>query len=129
LRDYVIVLLILSALVLREAWLLIPESTATFDAYPFHDMRVTRQTYFYFAFQYGAMLIFIFVFVHLVNDYKEFFHIWFVLQLIELIDYFLTYNTAWFKVGDISVGITLIKLVTLTLTILFGWIYSQRSPR
>jgi hypothetical protein len=46
-----------------------------------------------------------------------------------LIDYFLTYNTAWFKVGDISVGITLIKLVTLTLTILFGWIYSQRSPR
>lgn len=116
-----ILILILSALVLREAWILIPESSNTFDPYPYFDAQVSRQYYFYFAFYYASNLLFVYTFYEVIKDHKEFFHLWFALQTVELIDYFLTYNNAWFKVGAISVGITLVKLVTLTVTILVLW--------
>jgi hypothetical protein len=119
----------LSALAFREAWLLIPESAALFDPFPFYDIQISQRTYFYFAFYYGSNLIFICAFLQLSPYFKEFFHIWFGLQFIELIDYFLTYNQTWYLVGQIHIGITLIKLVTLTITILFGWIYSLHKPR
>jgi hypothetical protein len=124
-----ILIIILSALVLREAWLVIPESTNSFDPYPYFDAQVTRQYYFYYAFYYASNLILVYAFLEAVNKYKEFFHLWFVLQTVELIDYFLTYNTAWLKIGPVSVGITLVKLVTLTITILVLWYRSSRSKQ
>jgi hypothetical protein len=123
-REILVAVLILSALALREAWLLIPESSATFDPFPYYNIQLTKQTYFYFAFYYGSNLILIYAFLQIVRRFNEFFHIWFVLQTVELIDYFLTYNTAWVEIGTISIGITLVKLVTLTITIFIKW---QRS--
>jgi hypothetical protein len=138
-----ILIIILSALVLREAWLVIPESTNSFDPYPYFDAQVTRQYYFYYAFYYASNLILVYAFLEAVNKYKEFFHLWFALQTVELIDYFLTYNTAWYKIPvyiglplgwdpidfTINVGITLVKLITLTITILFLWNRSSHSKQ
>lgn len=124
-NGFRILILILSALALREAWLLLPEGKGTFDPFPFYDIQIAQQTYFYFACYYGSNLILIFAFLEAVNHNREFFHLWFALQTVELIDYFLTYNTAWFKVGEISIGITLVKLVTLTIMILALWYRSS----
>jgi hypothetical protein len=68
-------------------------------------------------------------FMLLIERFALFFNVWFMLQIIELADYYFTYNSAWFKIGAISVGITLVKIVTLTVTIITEWTYYYKREQ
>lgn len=116
-RERIAILLILSALVVREAWMLLPESPALYRPFPYCDIEIGAQTYFGFVCHYAFILIIAVAFWYLVEGYRDVVSIWVVLQAVEFVDYFLTYNTAWFTFLGIGVGITYLKITTLSLVI------------
>jgi hypothetical protein len=111
--ERIIVVLIFTAIFLKELFSLMPEGKYI-DPFPFYDMRITAQSYFYFACAYVGMMIIAFIFTQVLTGFKIVAHDWFVLQAAEFIDYLLTYNTTWFAVFGIGVGITLIKFLILS---------------
>ena len=120
-RERDAIVLIFAALVTRELWILLPDISGTFDPFPFAEVQITWDTYIYFACFYVSMMILAYAFLHLMTSYQTILTVWFFLQTIELIDYFLTYNTAWFHIGPLGVSITLVKFVALAFIIIYTW--------
>ena len=113
--ERAIIVLIFTAIFLKELFLLMPEGKYI-EPFPFYDMRITAQTYFYFACAYVGMMIIAFIFTKVLNEFKIVAHAWFILQALEFVDYLLTYNSTWFNLGFIPVGITLLKFLILSST-------------
>lgn len=111
--ERTIVLLIFTAIFLKELFLLMPDGKYI-DPFPFYDMRITMQTYFYFACAYVGMMVISFIFTKTLIEFKVVAHVWFVLQAAEFVDYLLTYNTTWFIFLGIGIGITLLKFIILS---------------
>lgn len=120
-REYRVAFLLIAAFVLREAWLLWPdpERILSPDPFLFYDIDISVGSYIYFFCYYGSNLMVTAAMALLVTRLHVFFHTLFVLQFLELIDYYLTYNTAWFNAFGINVGITLVKILILTLILLW----------
>lgn len=120
-RERNAVVLIFAALLLREMFILFPSDPGTFDPFPFYDIQISIQSYAYFAFYYIAMCTLAYAFLWVMPAYHTLFTVWFFLQIGELIDYFLTYNSPWFHFWIIPVGITLVKFVVLGIIIVTTW--------
>lgn len=106
------------ALLMRELWILLPENKETFDPFPFYDIQITRQTYVGFACTYVSWLIISYCFCILIDSENLVMRSWFYLQAVEFVDYFFTYNTAWFTILGIGIGITITKFTILFTLIL-----------
>lgn len=113
---------ILIALFVRELWILLPENLTMIEPFPFHKMEISVQSYMYFACFYCSMMIFAYAFRMIMPEYDLVLTVWFFLQVIEFIDYFLTYNTAWFHINNLGVSITLVKFAVLSILTIYTWI-------
>lgn len=96
------------------------------DPFPFYKMEISIQSYAYFAFQYIAWAMIAYAFILLLPTYHTILTAWFFLQVIEIFDYFLNYNSDWFtinldKFGQLGVSITLVKFTVLAILILAQW--------
>lgn len=107
------ILLILVALGIREAWTLLPPIAYTFDPFPFYDLELTLQTYVYFLCHYVSMMVFAYTFMMLLISFRPILTTWFWLQVVEFFDYMLSYNTPWFYILGVGIGITIIKFIVL----------------
>jgi hypothetical protein len=110
------IILILTALGIREAWTLLPNVTYTFDPFPFHDLELSIQTYVYFLCHYASMMVFAYTFMMIIISFRPVLATWFWLQVVEFFDYMLSYNTPWFYILGVGVGITIIKFIVLSTT-------------
>jgi hypothetical protein len=117
--------LIFAALVTREAWLCLrllgPYLQGEINPFPYYPISIAIETYAYFACYYLSMMIFAWAFVTILPQYHTILTVWFFLQGIELIDYFLTYNTPWFTVVGVGVSITLVKFIILSILMIIEW--------
>lgn len=121
-----LVILLFSTLFIRELWTLLPYNPAVRNYFLLYDMKMTFQTYIYFPCHFLANAIVIYIlglfFVSLTSVFK----IWFYIQIFEVIDYFVMYNTPWVSFNvfglDVDFGITLFKMI-----ILFVFIYYKLS--
>jgi hypothetical protein len=109
------IILILAALAIREAWTLIPFSAHTFDPFPFYDIELNIQTYVYFLCHYVSMMVFAYAFTTLLISFRPILTTWFWLQAVEFIDYLLTYNSPWFYIFTLGIGITVTKFLVLSI--------------
>lgn len=106
--------LIVSSVVVREAWLMLPENYDTICPFLFSDVQITLMTYFAYMVHYFSLMLLSYAFMFYVKQFHIVVKVWFILQTIEFFDYLLTYNEAWFHLAGIGIGITLIKFVSLT---------------
>lgn len=124
------VLLILSSLVIKEIWVFLPEyvnCSSPIKPFPFYDIEIYPQTYVSYPCDDIGRLMLIYLIGKKLVHYKPVAEAWFILQSIEFVDYFFTYNTAWFKVGDLGIGITFTTFTVLTV-ITLERIWSQTKP-
>lgn len=84
-------------------------------------MEISVQSYAYFAFYYISMALIAWAFLILMPSYENILTAWFFLQCAEVIDYFLTYNTVWFYVGNFGISITVVKFSILAILIIYRW--------
>jgi hypothetical protein len=92
-------------------------------------MEISLQSYSYFAFYYMSIALFVWAFLILMPDYHQILTAWFFLQCIEVIDYFLTYNTNWVTVDlnptegvlPLGISITFVKFTVLAILIIRQW--------
>lgn len=110
------IILILTALGIREAWTLLPNIPQTFDPFPFYDLDLSIQTYVYFLCHYVSMMVFAYTFMMILISFRPVLVTWFWLQVVEFFDYMLSYNSPWFYILGVGVGITIIKFIVLSAT-------------
>lgn len=67
------------------------------------------------------MMILAYAFLLVMPEYDIVLTVWFFLQVIEFVDYFLTYNSPWFYVWNLGVSITLVKFAVLSILIIYTW--------
>jgi hypothetical protein len=117
--------LIFASLLIRESWILLrlfePFIHGEITPFPFYPITLAIETYAYFACYYLSMMIIAWAFVLIIPQYHVILAAWFFLQGVELIDYFLTYNTPWFFIGKLGISITLIKFLILGFLMIQEW--------
>lgn len=123
-----VLLLLFSTLLIRELWTLIPYSSETHSYFPLIHKELTLRTYIYFPCEIIADTIIIYVLWMSFAELAVVFKIWFWLQIVEFVDYFITYNMKWFTLSllhwDIDFGITLLRMIILFIIIstkLISW--------
>lgn len=115
-----IVLTVFSSLGVRELWTLFPYSETRHSFFPFYHIEMTLQTYLYFPCQYIANMMLWYCLGELAIQWgRLFFGTLFVLQSVEFVDYFFTYNTAWFQIGGHDFGITYFRMFVMGMVTLY----------
>lgn len=117
-NERLIVVLIFTAIFLKELFFLLPENVFI-RPFPLHNIEITLQSYLYFACSYAGMLIVAYIFSRTLTRFRGVAETWFILQGIEFADYFLTYNTPWCYFGQLPIGITLVKFIVLFSLIIY----------
>jgi hypothetical protein len=86
----------------------------------YSDQLIAKQTYFWFFCFYAIQLIVVSSWYYKFEEYRVIFGAWFVFQLLEVVEYYLTYNEAhwWIRVGDERIGLNVIKFKYVTVTAL-----------
>lgn len=96
----------------------LPDNTVAKDFFPLYDIKLTFQTYVYFLFEHFGMIILSYILAVEVRKYRREVYFFFWLQVVDMIDYVMTYNTTWFEVGDIQVSMNLISVLVFGIVIL-----------
>lgn len=63
--------------------------------FPFSEQILTVETYFYFLFEHLTVLILAIVILSMATEYRYAFKIFVVIQIIDTVDYCLTYGGRW----------------------------------
>jgi hypothetical protein len=61
------------------------------------------------------MMVFAYAFTTLLISFRPILTTWFWLQAVEFIDYLLTYNSPWFYIFTLGIGITVTKFLVLSI--------------
>lgn len=86
------------------------EQSAKVDLFLFHDMEMAWQWYAYFTMEHVALIVLASLIpnLHRDNVVKWFF----ILQVAQLADFWLTYNTTWFHIGLLPVSMNIAQIIT-----------------
>jgi hypothetical protein len=122
-KELWVIILIVSSLVLRELWILFPADYTAYKMFPYSEIEITKQTYWSYPLRFASEMMWTAAIYLFIQKFRFFFHVLFVVQFIEIIEYFYTYNEPWFEAFGIPVGITVTKFIVLTLTIIMQWYY------
>ena len=90
-------------------FLLIPQATHTEDYFPFYDIQMYRSTYIYFIIEKGILILLASIIANEATEYKNALWIFVGLLFADLIDYFLTYNTIWFRIQNFPISMNTVK--------------------
>lgn len=106
---------ILSGLV----FMAVPDQTEPIDWFPLYDgIKLTAQFYFYYLFEHIGIIILCYIIASEARQYKREVYIFFYLQVLQLLDFIITYNTTWFHVGTIPISMNIISVAIFGLAIL-----------
>lgn len=101
---------------------LLPIETNTYDWFPFADMKLTIQTYLYFIFERVGLIILAYIIASESKEYRGAIWCFFILIVVDLVDYLMTYNSVWFHLSGFPVSMNVVKCVGFGLVILYEWI-------
>jgi hypothetical protein len=101
--------LLFLTLVLGLVFYIVP-NTQPRDFFPFYDIVMGLKTYVYLALEKFILIVMGYIIASESTKYREALWVFFWLLVIDLIDYFLTYNTAWFKVDWFPVSMNMVKV-------------------
>lgn len=130
-REMWAIILIVASLVIRELWILLPADYQVYPMFPYSDILITKQTYWSYPLRFASEMLWTAALYLFFQNFKSFLHVLFLVQFVELIEYFYTYNEPWFETvvfgAEIPVGITVSKFIVLTVTILILCINSYHT--
>ena len=81
----------------------IPSDIETMQMFPLSDVAVTFKTWLYFVMEHGILIMLSYIIASEAKQYKVACKVFFYIQIFDLVDYLLTYNSAW--TGIISYNI------------------------
>jgi hypothetical protein len=118
-RDAMFVGLIISTLFIKELWKFYPYSDQTFKMFPYSDVMITRQTYFWFFCFYAIQIIVVASWYYKFEEYRLIFGAWFIFQVLEVSEYYFTYNEPHFWIWldrkeENRIGLNVIKFKYIT---------------
>lgn len=102
-------------------FLILPEQISTKDYFPLYDIQMYLSTYVYFILEKSILILLAAIIYTEATEYKNELRVFIFLLIFDLIDYFLTYNTIWFHIGEFPVSMNTMKCFLFGLTILNAW--------
>lgn len=123
-------LLLFLTLIVGLIFLLIPGLTSNMipDPFLFHDfpkvliqgrmvqVGITFQAYFYMIIEHLLTLIFVGIIAKSSIEYRHAIWVFFWLHFLDLIDFLLTYNSVWYRVGRFPLSMNVV------MAFVFGWV-------
>lgn len=103
-------------------FLILPEQVSTKDYFPLYDIQMYLSTYVYFILEKSILILLAAMIYNESTEYRGELKIFVFLLIFDLIDYFLTYNTVWFRIGEFPVSMNIMKCILFGLTIINAWI-------
>lgn len=109
--------MIASTLFIKELWTLYPSSTLEYKMFPYSETMITKQTYIWFMCYYAIQLIVVHTWYYKFPEYRLIFGVWFILQVMEFIEFLFSYNEAllWFYIDTHKINLNVINLKYLTI--------------
>jgi hypothetical protein len=122
-------LFMFSVMLLGIVFLVVPDAPPQ-DFFPFADMKVTPEWYVYYLIESLIIIIFAGYLVVESKDFKTVAVVFLILQTIELIDFVLTYNMAWFEYRGYPITYNVIKVLVFILVLIYeyAWDYFTSDP-
>lgn len=110
-------LLLYLTLVVGLVFLLMPNGTPV-DYFPFYDIELYPKTYVYFIFEKSILIILAGIIYNEATEYRQALWVFLWLLVADLIDFGLTYNTAWYHFGAVPMSMNVLKSVIFGIVIL-----------
>ena len=112
---------IFSVMILGVVFLIVPNGEP-YDFFPYAQMKVTGEWYVYYILQHLIFIFFALFLVMETDDYPKSTFVFFLLQIGELIDFLLTYNTTWFEVRGWPVTFNVLKVFVFLLAVSYEFL-------
>lgn len=96
----------------------LPENTIAKAWFPFSDLTFTFQTYVYYIFEHLIKIILSYIVYAESVKYRYALWVFLLLQIGDLVDYLLTYNSVWAQLGSVPVSFNTLAPVIFGLAIL-----------
>lgn len=101
----------------------IPSNTEPKDWFPFYDgIKLTAQWYWYYIFEKSGWIILSYMLATEERKFRLELRTFFWIQVIQLADFFLTYNTTWFHIGIIPISMNIVATTIFGILIFMAWI-------
>lgn len=110
-----------SVMFLGVVFMIVPDSPAQ-DFFPFADMKVTPEWYTYYVVEHVIIIIFSLHFYIEATDDKKIILLFLILQIIDLVDFMLTYNMTWFLYHGHPITFNIIKVLVFGLALSYEFI-------
>ncbi len=115
--------LLVLTLIIGPLFLMVPDFTGGkyFDFFLLSDQQLTVQTWLYFACEHVVIIILCYLIAQSQTKYYKVAIVYYWIQIIDFIDYLLTYNSVWFTVEHLPVSMNTLGLcVFLYYAIMYG---------
>lgn len=102
-------LLLFSTILVSLVFLLVPVNDVTMGFY-FSDKTVSIEYYIFSIFEKVVLIIFAYIIANEATEYRQAIWIFFILMVVDLVDYLLTYSKVWFYSGSFPVSMNMVKV-------------------
>lgn len=109
--------------VLGLVFVIIPQ-TESREWFLTSDMKLTLATHVYFVCEKLVLIVLAYIIASEERNYRGAVQVFFWLLVADLVDYFLTYGSIWFKLVDFPVSMNTTKVFIFGLVIAKEWIKS-----
>lgn len=111
-------LLLYLTFVVGLVFLLMPDTSSPHDYFPFYDIELYPKTYTYFILEKSILILLASIIANEATEYRQAIWVFVGLLVADLIDYFMTYNTAWFHYQGIPISMNVVKATIFGLVII-----------
>lgn len=113
------------ALVVGMLFLLFDSKGDELFFFPYSLQKLTTQNYVYYLGEYYYTILICSLLVMIKSNYKVFFTVLLGLKIFDLIDYLLTFNSAWFYYHSIPITTNVISILILTSAIIINYLWTK----
>lgn len=113
-------LLLFLTFVFGLVFVIIPQ-TEPRDWFLFSEMKLTLATHMYFICEKLVLIVLAYIIAAEERNYRRAVQIFFWLLVVDLVDYFLTYGSIWFKLGGFPVSMNTVKVIIFGIVISKEW--------
>lgn len=114
-------LLLFAVFLLGVVFLVLPADTTPIDYFLFSDMKLPFATHVYFIGEKLTMIVLAYIIAVEAKEYRGAIWCFFVLVVVDLCDYLLSYGAVWFHLSGFPVSMNTLKVSIFGLAILNEW--------
>lgn len=103
-------------------FLIIPE-TGTHQYFLYSEVKMSLKTYVYFIFEKLILIVLAYLIASEEKTYRYEVQIFFFIMVFDFLDFMLTYNSIWFRVG-FPMSMNILKMVVFGVITLRAWMRS-----